>query len=294
MEVSVIIVTYNTVSMTNKCIESIIKYTSGISYEIILVDNASSDGSKEIFERDSRIKYVYSNINLGFGKANNLGVKYAAGKYVLFLNSDTILISNAIYELFKCISCNTKIEVIGAQLLWPDKSPQQSTFKFPKFFSILLESIGIKQQTIAYDNCDNSKIHILDGEFISGADLMMSTDTFKKIGGFDESFFMYYEETDLQLRLIRLGCKLAINPNVNIIHINGGSQNYTGYSISEIRKKYAAKLKILNDSRITYFKKNNPKSLLSIKLILTISTLLRIIKHRKYTGYLLKSIWLYA
>mgnify|MGYP001540893004 CR=1 FL=1 len=87
MDVSVIIVNYNTQGLTSDCIESIIAQTSAVEYEIILVDNASTDGSKEVFAQDKRIKYIYSDQNLGFGRANNLGIREAKGRYLFFLNS---------------------------------------------------------------------------------------------------------------------------------------------------------------------------------------------------------------
>ena len=103
MDVSIIIVNYNTKDLTKKCIESVIKYTTNILYEIILVDNASMDGSKELFEKDIRIKYIYNSTKDGFGKANNLGLKYSSGKYVFLLNSDTILMNNAVYQFYKAM-----------------------------------------------------------------------------------------------------------------------------------------------------------------------------------------------
>ena len=100
MDVSVIIVNYNTLGLTSDCIESIIAQTSTVEYEIILVDNASTDGSKEVFAQDKRIKYIYSDRNLGFGRANNLGIREAKGRYLFFLNSDTILLNNAVKLFF--------------------------------------------------------------------------------------------------------------------------------------------------------------------------------------------------
>ena len=88
MDVSIIIVTYNTRQMTAECIDSVCQKTFGIDYEIILVDNASSDDSKAFFEKDERVKYIYSQENLGFGRANNLGAGVAQGKYLFLLNSD--------------------------------------------------------------------------------------------------------------------------------------------------------------------------------------------------------------
>ena len=89
MDVSIIIVNYNTCQMTKECIDSVFERTFGLDFEIILVDNGSTDGSKSQFEKDSRITYVYSEFNLGFGCANNLGYKFAKGDYVFLLNSDT-------------------------------------------------------------------------------------------------------------------------------------------------------------------------------------------------------------
>lgn len=96
MNVSIIIVNYNTLKITANYIESVFEKTKKIPFEIILVDNASTDGSKEYFEKDQRIRYYYNTENLGFGKANNEGLKYAKGRNVLFLNSDTLLINDAI------------------------------------------------------------------------------------------------------------------------------------------------------------------------------------------------------
>ena len=96
MDVSIIIVNYNTRQLTSNCIESIFKYTNGVSFEVILVDNASTDGSIDFFTNDERIIFISSKENLGFGRANNLGYKVAKGRYIFLLNSDTLLLNNAI------------------------------------------------------------------------------------------------------------------------------------------------------------------------------------------------------
>ena len=101
MNVSIVIVNYNTLKLTKACIDSVIEKTSGLEYEIILVDNASSDGSSDVFKNDERIIFIEASDNIGFGKANNLGVKHAKGDYLFFLNSDTLLLNNAVDELWK-------------------------------------------------------------------------------------------------------------------------------------------------------------------------------------------------
>ena len=100
MDVSIIIVSYNTRQLTQDCINSIFHYTHGVSFEVIVVDNDSVDGSKEMLAADKRICYVQSGGNLGFGKANNLGYSVAQGKYLFLLNSDTILLNNAVKIFF--------------------------------------------------------------------------------------------------------------------------------------------------------------------------------------------------
>src|SRR3712207_2177399 len=96
MDVSIIIVNYNTCQLISNCIDTIFQNTDGISFEIIVIDNASCDASKSKFENDARINYVYSYENMGFGRANNVGMMLAKGEYIFLLNSDTLLINNAI------------------------------------------------------------------------------------------------------------------------------------------------------------------------------------------------------
>ena len=126
MDVSVIIVNYNTFRMTADCIESVRQKTSGISYEIILVDNGSTDGSKDFFEQFEGIKYIYSDENLGFGRANNLGAKQASGDYLFLLNSDTLLINNAIKILYDYINTHQSVGVVGGNLVGLDSTERIS------------------------------------------------------------------------------------------------------------------------------------------------------------------------
>ena len=118
MDVSIIIVNYNTKELTAACINSIFQYTEGVEFEVILVDNASTDSSKAVFSQDPRVRYIYSDRNLGFGRANNLGIREATGRYLFFLNSDTILLNNAVKYFFDFCEKNPehKIGALGAVL----------------------------------------------------------------------------------------------------------------------------------------------------------------------------------
>ena len=116
MDVSIIIINYNTKDITSDCIKSVLKYTKSISYEIILVDNASTDGSREFFSQYQGVKYVYNDTNYGFGVANNIGSKYASGEYLFFLNSDTILHEDSVGVLRNYLINDSKVAAVGPLL----------------------------------------------------------------------------------------------------------------------------------------------------------------------------------
>ena len=119
IDVSIIIVNYNTCELTKQCIDSVFKKTSGISFEVIVVDNDSKDDSIKVLSQDSRVNFIESGANLGFGRANNLGIKHSRGKYVFFLNSDTILLNNAVKMLFDFMDAHKELNVgaLGTILL---------------------------------------------------------------------------------------------------------------------------------------------------------------------------------
>lgn len=132
VDVSVIIVNYNTLEMTNNCIESVFTKTKDVQFEVILVDNGSNDGSREFFANDKRIRYIYVDENMGFGRANNLGYKYCNGKYVFLLNSDTLLINNAIKKLYDYAeSSDDSIACLGCPLVNVNDELMHSYGNFP-------------------------------------------------------------------------------------------------------------------------------------------------------------------
>jgi len=249
MDVSIIIVNYNTKDITYQCIESIKKYTSGLKYEIILIDNNSDDGSKIFFDTVPEIKFIPSNENLGFGKANNLGVQFASGEFVFLLNSDTILFENSIYQLFDFFNQNEKqlnIGVLGASLLDSERSKNYSGGDFPTPFTTYADLIKyylkIKKKEIPTSNADFYEV-----EMVTGADMFLKKEMYTKLKGFDEKFFMYYEESDLQHRIKSLGYKNYILNSVKIIHLEGMSFN---------KKKENHKRIITQRSKNRYFAKN--------------------------------------
>lgn len=284
MDVSVIIVNYNTLKMTSECIESIYAKTSGVEYEIILVDNGSTDGSKEYFEKDNRIKYIYSNENLGFGRANNLGAKYSNGKYLFLLNSDTILIENSIYVLFNFIENHTDYVACGAQLIYPNHTYQESEIKYPSLYRDIIEIIPAKiRRLFSLSNDTKYKInHVKTVQAINGADILIRKDIFFSLNGFDSDFFMYFEETDLFFRLKKAGYNICVVPLTELIHINGGS--FGKINIKKTHLQYRSKL-------LFYRKHHNFLILFFAKSILTLSISLRCFTYKENFIKLYNCIW---
>jgi len=230
-EVSVIIINYNTFKMTSKCIDTVIAFTKKNTFEIILVDNASTDGSKEYFSGDERVKYIYLDKNIGFGRANNVGIYKAKGKYIFLLNSDTLLIDDAIKQLFDFAELhNHNLGAVGSCLINLQKEDVLSfgLFLSPnRIYRRLLENIGLIRKSFEQELYDKIALHrYCEVDYISGADLFIPAVVFSAIKPFDPDFFMYYEETDLQKRMEIGGLKrYAINFR-NIIHLEGGSFGY--------------------------------------------------------------------
>lgn len=222
MDVSVIIINYNTCQMTSECIDSILSHTSGIEYEIILVDNASTDGSKEFFEKDKRVRYIYSKTNRGFGAGNNLGVKNASGKYIFLLNSDTLLKNNAIKMLYDFSESQSASCVCGAWLINRDGKPTVSEIDFPRM--TISEFIADKLSGNK-KKCHSGNKNV---DVVCGAAMFLPKHVYDCENGFDEQIFMYGEEVELQYRLKKSGISRIIIDGPEIIHFGGGSgANYS-------------------------------------------------------------------
>lgn len=217
MDVSVIIINYNTKQMTSECIDSVIANTNSIEYEIVLVDNASTDGSKEYFEKDKRVKYIYSHNNSGFGAGNNLGVKNSCGKYVFLLNSDTLLKNNAIKMLYDFSESQQNPCVCGGWLIDKNGKPNVSEVAFPRMN--ILEFV--KSKFFKNDMTECGKIKEVD--VVCGADMFLRRDVFDMVGGFDEGIFMYGDEVEFQYRLKQSGISRIIVDGPIIMHFGGGS-----------------------------------------------------------------------
>lgn len=258
LDVSIIIVNFNTKQLTLNCINSIFEYTTGVDFEVILIDNGSTDGSVELFSKDIRIRFIESGGNIGFGRANNLGYSQSKGDYIFLLNSDTILLNNAVKIFFdKIRELPSNIACIGTILKGQNMQEIHSYGVFPSFTSELLSrTMGpilriFKIKLYLYDNPNIRKEKCFAVDYITGADLFIKKTALEKCGAFDPDFFMYYEETELQRRFCDAGFINMIIYGPSIIHFFGGSNTEKKASLNR-------RIMSLNSCFIYLQKKNSP------------------------------------
>lgn len=258
MDVSVIIVNYNTQKLTQQCVDSLFAKTSGIDFEVILIDNGSSDGSRDLFSADERITYIYSEENLGFGKANNLGARNAQGDYLFFLNSDTYLVNNAIGIFFDYARSAraSKIGFIGTLLRDAEGNINGYGDSFPTIWKSIKTALHIPSPRKMPE--DGIKTPF-DVDYVVGADMFVSKKVFDEVGGFDEAFFMYFEESDLQYRSYKKGYRNVIIGEPQIVHLEGGSQQ---------QRVSHQKLMMVEESHLRYQKKHHHRCVYGFFMVL--------------------------
>jgi GT2 family glycosyltransferase len=246
MDISIILVSYNTEKLTYNCIKSIYEKTQGVNFDIWLADNASSDNSVNTIKKNfPKVNIIENKENLGFGTANNLAIKQTNAKYVFLLNTDTILINNAIKILLEFMEnpLNSNSGSCGGNLYDENMEYTHSYGKFPTIYKLAIEAIGLKN---LFKKHYKEKIitEPKEVDYITGANLMIRKSALDKVGLFDQRFFLYYEETELLYRLKKFGFKSFIVPDAKIIHLCGQSTKNTNLN----------KIKIAKTSEFLYFK----------------------------------------
>lgn len=229
MKLSIIILSFNTKALLLRCVKSIAdKYKDNLSkneMEIIVVDNDSTDGSVDavnvLISRIKNLCLIVTYKNLGFSKGNNYGTREAKGEYLLFLNSDTEIKDNAFFNMVNFLSSNPKIGILGAKLTNEDGSAQKSAGNFYSLFYTLLSLLGLERLGLVKKN----PRAIVKVDWVSGAALMVKSDLFRSLKGFDEKIFMYMEDVDLCFRAKRKGYQTYFYPDINIVHKGQGSSN---------------------------------------------------------------------
>lgn len=232
-DLTVVIINYRTADMVINCLKTLLPELIDVSCCIVIIDNASNDGSFENI-RDwvsesgdtAIIKLVGSMSNGGFSSGNNLGIKERDSKYYLLLNSDTLIRPQSIQLLLKSASVNKYAGLITPRLEWPDGSPQESCFLFHSPLSELISSAQTGFITKLLSKY-NVPLATIDGaskpDWSSFACVLIKKEVFNDVGFMDDGYFMYFEDAEFCHRARKAGWKVLNEPSAHVVHLRGGS-----------------------------------------------------------------------
>jgi len=225
---TIIVVSYNTRELLRQCLAAL--RARAPDYPVVVVDNASSDGSAEMVEHEfPGVRLLRNQHNAGFGAANNRALRDVDTELTMLLNGDTLLDCDVIAALARTLDRHPQAAAVGCRLVSLDGSTQASVRCFPSATHSLKRALGIRdplpQQLAPVDSVD-------------GAAVLLRTEAFRAVGGFDERFFLYAEDVDLCRRLSRHGWQVLYDPSVSLLHVGGGSSE-TG-SAEDDRRRWEA------------------------------------------------------
>ena len=286
-EVSIILVNYKTKDLTRNCINSIVEKTQNLAYDIYVVDNNSQDGTCEMIKSEFPwVKLIENPKNSGFGSANNLAIRQSDAKYVFLLNTDTILVNNAIKILHDFLESNPRTGACGANLYDENMEHVHSYGVFPTVKRQILKTFMLrwffpKELKAMKDKGLNAENELKAVDYITGADLMIKKSVLDEVGIFDEQFFMYFEENELQFRIRKAGYEIFINPEAKIIHLHDKSPKKREKMYYEYKK-----------SQYLFFRLcyANEKNIFGLKILMILTFLPKIFTHRESISNLIKYI----
>lgn len=300
IDFSYIIVNFRTPKLTLEAVKSIISHEKKSKYEIIVVDNNSEDGSQSYLSKNlpKNVKFIIAPENLGFGRANNLGLEKAKGRFFVVFNSDAYEVEEILPKIKKTFDSNKKISILGTKILYPNYELQQSHGSLPSILSIFfwmffVDDIPLlnkivpslhKKTNIFYKKTKKTG-------WVTGAILIIKRNVFRQLGGFNPKIFLYAEDIDICLRAKKKGHKTYFSPDVRVIHI--GQQSSKGLPDNALIGEVKGLLFV---SKTNF----NPIKYWIIKLILTMGSLLRLVifgiilrstQRRQIYKQVIKTIW---
>lgn len=274
LDLSIIIVSWNTRELLAKCLRCVEETVKKISYEVYVVDNNSSDGSQDMVRKDFPTVKLIANVdNVGFAKANNQAMRVSEGRYVLLLNSDAFVKDNTIDYMVSFMDSHPDAGMSGCKLLYEDGRLQPSCATFPTLASEFYIATGLdklfpkskifgKYLMTDWDYSDTRPVDVIMGAF-----MLARADVIQKVGLMDESFFMYSEEVDWCYRFKAAGWKIYFCPDVETVHLWGGSSK--AVKVETLLRLYRA--------RVQFFRKHyGALTAFLYKIILTINSLIRV------------------
>ncbi len=230
---SIVIVTMNSAPFLRGCLTSIFSGKLSMPFEVIVVDNASTDGSVgELRTSFPQVRVISNNENVGFNKANNQGINASSGDLILLLNPDTKLREGALEAMSMFMLAEKNVAVVGPKILNGDGSLQQTGVSFPSLWNVLVEALFLDRlfprskmfgrHRRLYDDPDT--VH--DVDYLQGSCVMVQREMFEKVGLLDERFFMYFDELGFCYRCKREGWRITYVPTAVVTHYGGGGTAY--------------------------------------------------------------------
>lgn len=231
MDLSVIVVSYNTKDLLEQTIESVVKTTSNINYEIIVSDNDSTDGSPEMVKaKFPKVRLIENKANWGFSKGNNIAIKKAKGRYILLLNSDTVVKKDCLEKSLRYMDGHKDVGVLGCKVVLPSGELDHACKRgFPTPEASLYYMLGFHKffprnpKYGAYLASHIRDDQVAEVDALMGAFMMLPREVIGQVGMLDENFFMYGEDLDWCYRIKAAGYKVIYYPKAEIIHYKGSS-----------------------------------------------------------------------
>lgn len=249
LDLSIVIISWNTRDLLRECLSSLETIADSLSYEVIVVDNGSTDGSQAMLRDEFPCaKLIQNSQNVGFARANNQALKISQGRYALLLNSDAMLQAGAVEVMLALAETNSKVGLVGAQLRNADGTFQASYTSFPTLWQefLILSSLGRLFYGQWYpSHGPKEDVGAQPVDYVEGACMLVRHEAFEDVGGLDESYFMYAEEVDWCYSMRRKGWQVWYQPAARVTHIGGGSS----------RGRRTAREADLYHSRIQFFRK---------------------------------------
>ncbi len=249
---SIIIVSYNTKELTCACLKSLYEQTQSIHYEVLILDNNSSDGSAQAIKAQfPQATLIESSVNLGFAEGNNVCAKQANGDYLLLLNPDTVVLNKAIEKLAEFSQHYPDAGIWGGRTLFADKSLNASCcWKKMDAWNLFCRASGLASifsnnaffNSEPYGGWKRDSVRKVD--IVSGCFFLIQKSLWEQMNGFDKRFFMYGEEADLCLRVAKLGYHPIITPDAEIIHYGGASESVRSDKLIRLLK---AKIQLIRN-----------------------------------------------
>lgn len=235
MKLSIIIVNYNTKDLLKDCIDSINLNPPGYPYEIIVIDNNSSDGSRGVINGYPNVVKIFNTENLGFARANNIGIRMAKGDYELLLNSDTLVLAGSLDKMIKYMDEHSKTGILGPKLTGKNGEIVQASWDFqPTIFWEIIRRI-LSPENINKFPISRYIVGLLQRKtmgvpVITAASMFIRKVVFDKAGLLDEMLFLYFEEPDFCRRVKAHGWEIVFYPEARIIHLHGKTMSKVGKS----------------------------------------------------------------